>query len=80
MYGSWMRDSSPSDDMAERYWVTINRTDILLEYANKTAFRNNITTVEHKLPLPFRVTTPKPPPPRIKSFLVSSKLEPKFRN
>lgn len=56
--GSWMRDPMPVTEAAgEQFWVTSqHNTQVLFEYANKTAFRERTGAKEIRLPHPFVVS------------------------
>lgn len=57
-YGAWLKDPQPSNDAyGERVWTT-NSSDVsqVLEYTNKTNYRNNIKPKTHIIgPLGFVV-------------------------
>lgn len=59
LYGAWLMDSyseADYDDSDRKIWVTystVNQT--LYEFENKTMYRENKSTKNYSLPLPFTV-------------------------
>ncbi|KAB0803596.1 hypothetical protein PPYR_00566 [Photinus pyralis] len=56
IYGSWMKDSSPSNDAdGEKYWITNeHEPSKLYEFDNKNVFRKSNATRTYKLEIPFQ--------------------------
>lgn len=57
-YGSWLRDTNPKDDIVgEKIWVT-NERDFwhILEYPNKTSYREDSNRKEIRLETPWMVS------------------------
>ncbi|KAL3289098.1 hypothetical protein HHI36_003539 [Cryptolaemus montrouzieri] len=54
-FGSWMRDSHPSDNDIEKIWVTREKNDTyLFQYDNKTMFRRDTPSRKYLLDRPFK--------------------------
>ncbi|XP_029726008.1 uncharacterized protein LOC109409677 [Aedes albopictus] len=56
IYGAWLKDPAPRNDAVEKkIWATReNDTMRLYEFANKTTYRNNVSTKTYRLDKPFR--------------------------
>lgn len=54
-FGSWMKDPDPSSSN-DTIWMTLTDINTLLEFSNKTVFKNDTPSKTHTLNYPFQVS------------------------